>query len=206
MSSSREFYLVRRKWATSSNKACHLKPHGFRLNHRQRQCISTSESIAIDLLIYSVMIHDDVWMGSLLCSFPDVFNLCSYVIDAFVMALSQAKLMRLPMLYEVDVTGIDASAGDEESDCGMWLWVRRVTTQSSWQIRRKTKRLCNLFLLLTCLSTNHESFVFLPRSSVSDSFVQCVWKGHSKANLAMLLLLRWLRVAVTAFQRRLRKE
>jgi len=58
-------------------------------------------------------------MDSLLCSFPDVFNLCSYVIDAFVMALSQAELMRLPPLYEVDVTGIDASAGDEGSDCGL---------------------------------------------------------------------------------------
>ena len=66
-------------------------------------------------------------MDSLLCSFPDVFNLCScsYVIDAFVMALSQAELMRLPLLYEVDVTGIDASRPamkglivDCDSECG----------------------------------------------------------------------------------------
>ena len=32
--------------------------------------------------------------------------------------LSQAELMRLPLLYEVVVTGTDASAGDERSECG----------------------------------------------------------------------------------------
>ena len=35
------------------------------------------------------------------------------------MVLSQAELMRLPLLHEVDVTGIDASAGDEGSDKGL---------------------------------------------------------------------------------------
>ena len=75
-----------------------------------------------------------------------------------------SELMRLPLLYEMDVTVTDASSGDEGCECGQ-----------SWQVRPSAFAI-SFFSWDACrLSTNHESFVF-SRSVFSDSFVQCVWE------------------------------
>ena len=60
-----------REYSMSLKKTCHLKPHGFPLNRRQRQCISTYESIAIALIIYFVKIGQPTLQFSVL---PLSFN------------------------------------------------------------------------------------------------------------------------------------
>ena len=109
MSSSREFYLVRRKWATSSKEACHLKPHGFRLNRRQRQQINY-ESIAIALIIYFVKMYDTTCSGSLLYGEPNLQTIGRDVHCFFHIMLSEMSSNKLNM-------------GIYQTPCGRQIWL-----------------------------------------------------------------------------------
>jgi len=109
VSSSREFCLGRRKWATSSKEACHLKPRGFRLNRRQRQQINY-ESIAIALIIYFVKMYDTTCSGSLLYGEPNLQTIGRDVHCFFHIMLSEMSSNKLNM-------------GIYQTPCGRQIWL-----------------------------------------------------------------------------------